>query len=60
MTEDPAAMRIEFLTARAARLGYRLVRTDSSADRLALLDAEDGETVRAALPLADVEQWLNQ
>ncbi|WP_194814572.1 hypothetical protein [Nocardia sp. XZ_19_385] len=60
MTQSQAALRIEFLTARAARLGYRLVQPDSSADLWQLLDAEDGEAVRTALPLTDVEQWLNQ
>lgn len=60
MTQSPAALRVEFLTARAARLGYRLVQPDSSADQWQLLDAEDGEMVRTALPLAEVEKWLNQ
>ncbi|AYF75288.1 hypothetical protein D7D52_17005 [Nocardia yunnanensis] len=60
MTQDPTALRIEFLSARAGRLGYELVQQRSSADLWQLLDAEDGDTVLATLPLADVEKWLNQ
>ncbi|WP_331765118.1 hypothetical protein [Nocardia sp. NBC_01388] len=60
MAENPMAARSEFVAARAARLGYRLVQGDVSADQWALFDAEDGEPVRTALPLADVERWLNQ
>lgn len=60
VTQDPTALRVEFLAARAARLGYRLVQPDRSGDLWPLLDAEDGKVVRTALLLADVEKWLNQ
>ncbi|NKY53938.1 hypothetical protein [Nocardia vermiculata] len=60
MTEELKAMRIEFLAARAARLGYQLVQTGVFPDRWTLLDAEDSAPIYADLRLADIEQRLTE
>ncbi|WP_280462231.1 hypothetical protein [Nocardia carnea] len=53
-------MRIEFLAARASRLGYQLVQASTFPERWTLLDAEDSEPIRKDLLLTDVERWLNE
>ncbi|WP_280426374.1 hypothetical protein [Nocardia carnea] len=59
MTEEQM-MRIEFLAARASRLGYQLVQTGTFPERWTLLDAVDSEPIREGLLLTDVEGWLNE
>lgn len=57
---DPAALRLEFLSARASKAGYQLVPSRTAPDRWVLLDAEDSTPIRSDLALADIEQWLSE
>lgn len=59
MIDGPMSMRVEFVAARASRLGYQLVHTGVP-DRWTLLDAEDAEPIRENLALTDVQRWLNE
>jgi hypothetical protein len=60
MTSDPAPARVELLTKRAARTGYRLIRGPGSPYDWTLLDAEDGEPLHSATTLDQIEQWLDE
>lgn len=62
MTPDPAAEppedRLDELSARAGRAGYRLECGRWSADEWHLLDADDGELIYEARTLDEVAHWL--
>ncbi|MEV2219408.1 hypothetical protein AB0E01_05965 [Nocardia vinacea] len=57
---DPESMRVQQMTARAARAGYLLTRSPAEPRVWSLLDASDGERVYSALTIDRIEQWLNE
>ncbi|WP_024804689.1 hypothetical protein [Nocardia sp. BMG51109] len=58
VSPDPASARIRELTARAARAGYRLVRSPVAPYEWRLVDAADGDGIYSATQLDDIEHWL--
>ncbi|WP_330249701.1 hypothetical protein OG874_25730 [Nocardia sp. NBC_00565] len=57
---DPMSARIQALTVRARRAGYRLVRSSTSPYDWTLLDGEDCAPSYSAVELEKIEQWLNE
>ncbi|MEV2220524.1 hypothetical protein AB0E01_11650 [Nocardia vinacea] len=60
VTSDPMAARLQLVTVRARKAGYRLVRAPRPPYHWILLDAEDDEPIHSAAGLDEIEQWLNE
>jgi hypothetical protein len=59
VASDPESARVQWLTGRAARAGYRLVRGPGYPHAWILRDASDDAPIHSAATLDDIEKWLN-